>query len=406
MARDRTPILGWSAIAAVLATVQYVSNRLAGGFGLWPPPEGRALFAGWTQFDAWEFIHISRDGYWYRAGARAPTSFFPLYPLAIRALRPVVGDPVVAAVAVSAAAGLAATVLFWRWCQRVEVAAPARTGALALFLLYPWGWFLYGVPFSDSLFVALVIAALLLVERDRLVAAGLVGALATAARPTGVALVPALVLLALERAGALRPRLADATVRADADAGAGGGRLARWFDRLALPTELDRARLRPALAAPLLAVLGVGAYSAYLWVRFDGPLVWVTDQSQYNGTGIRTLLKAGLVSSWIHWTDPVHTVVITVQALLALGMLVAVPAVGRRFGWGYGALVLVLVALPSLATRDFNSTGRYLLAAFPVFAVAAERLADRPVLRRGWLVACAVGVVALNASFARSRMVS
>jgi hypothetical protein len=392
MTRDRPPLLGWAAIASVLAVVQYASMTITarGADALWPIRDGRTFFGGWTQFDAWEFITISQDGYWYRAGARAPTSFFPLYPLLIRALRPVVTDPVVAAVVVSAAAGLAATVLFWRWCGRVALEDGARRSALALLLLYPWGWFLFGVPFSDSLFVALVIGAFLLVERDRLVLAGVVGALATATRPTGVALIPALVVLALERAGALRPR----------------GDAAGWVGRLGLPTVVDRGRLRPAQAAPLLAAAGVGSYSIYLWVHFGAPLVWVTDQSQYNGVGIKTLPKSGLVASWIHWDDPVHTIVITVQALLALGMLVAVPAVGRRFGWGYGLFVLILVALPSLATRDFNSTGRYLLAAFPVAALAAERLTGRPALRHAWLVACAAAVVALNVGFAQSRMVS
>jgi hypothetical protein len=392
MTRDRPPLLGWAVIGSVLAVVQYASLTITarGVAGLWPIRDGRTFFGGWTQFDAWEFITISQDGYWYRAGARAPTSFFPLYPILIRALRPVFADPVVAAVVVSAAAGLAATVLFWRWCARAGLDEAARRSALALFLLYPWAWFLYGVPFSDSLFVALVIGAFVLVERDRLVWAGVVGALATATRPTGVALIPALVVLALERAGALTPR----------DDAVG------WIARLRLPTVLDRGRLRPAYAAPALAVAGVGSYSIYLWAHFGAPLVWVTDQSQYNGTGIKTLLKSGLVASWIHWDNPIHTIVITAQALLALGMLLAVPAVGRRFGWGYGLFVLVLVALPALATRDFNSTGRYLLPAFPVAAVAAERLAGRPVVRNAWLVACAASVVALNVAFAQSRMVS
>ena len=53
-----------------------------------------------------------------------------------------------------------------------------------------------------------------------------------------------------------------------------------------------------------------------------------------------------------------------------------VPAVARRFGWGYAGYVLVVMGIPLLGTKDFMSCGRYLLAAFPVFAVVGLGLAE------------------------------
>ena len=50
--------------------------------------------------------------------------------------------------------------------------------------------------------------------------------------------------------------------------------------------------------------------------------------------------------------------------------------------------------------------GRYLLAAFPVFAVAAELLAGRVRLRRWVLAGSGVGLVAAASFFARAYYLS
>ena len=362
MARFRTPALAWAAVALVLVAVQWVSNATFVGHPVLMWPGLRDLFEGWMQFDANEFLSISEDGYWYREGARSPTSFFPLFPMLIWLVRPLAGSTPVAGVVVSMVGGLASVLAFWAWTDRWKLDPKVRMLALWVALVYPWSWFLYGVPFADGVFVALVIGAFLLVEREQYVLAGLVGAMATAARPTGLFLAPALVVLALERAGAIGPR----PLRPG------------WWSSLEVPTLVHRARFRWVMVAPLLALLGVGAYSAYLGIRFGRPFVFITDQSLYNGSGIKTWLKAGLVDGWLNPTDPWRTFAQTTEALIALGVLLAVPCVGRRFGWGYGVFVLALVAMPSIATRDFNSTGRYLLAAFPVAVVVAEALAKRP----------------------------
>ena len=52
----------------------------------------------------------------------------------------------------------------------------------------------------------------------------------------------------------------------------------------------------------------------------------------------------------------------------------AVPLVARRFGWGYAGYVLVVSGIPLLGTKDFMSSGRYLLAAFPLFALVGAEL--------------------------------
>ena len=349
-----------------------------------------AYVGGYTQFDSWEYLRIAEDGYWYRPGARSPVVFFPLYPMVVRVAHVLIDQWVVAAVAVSAVAGLAAVLLFWRWTGERGLDATARATAVAVLLLYPYGWYLYGIAYADALFLALALGAFLLGSRDRLVWAAVVGALATATRPTGVAIVPGLVVLALERAGVL-------TVPPDAT-----GVVARFQ----LPIRVDRDRFRPVLLAPLGALAGIAAYAAYLGARFGEPLVFLTDQSQYQGSGLTTLLKAGFVARMFDWSDPTYSASTMLQGALVVAVFCSVPAVARRFGWGHGAFVLSLVAILTLVSRDYLGAGRYLLAAFPVAALVGEWLSVRPRLRAAWLAAGFVLLTLGTIGYSQSRMLT
>ena len=65
------------------------------------------------------------------------------------------------------------------------------------------------------------------------------------------------------------------------------------------------------------------------------------------------------------------------QALMCLIFIAAVPFVTRRFGRGYGIYVLATALIPAISTADFMGVGRYLLPAFPVFALVGAAL-ERP----------------------------
>ena len=88
---------------------------------------------------------------------------------------------------------------------------------------------------------------------------------------------------------------------------------------------------------------------------------------------------------WLH-----HRPSRSVQGLIALGLLLLVPAVVRRFGWGYGAYALVIVLLPAISTKDFVGMGRYGLAAFPCLAVIGVWLERRPTLGAVYLGASGI----------------
>jgi hypothetical protein len=86
--------------------------------------------------------------------------------------------------------------------------------------------------------------------------------------------------------------------------------------------------------------------------------------------------------------------------------LALVPGVFRRFGRAYGVFALLVVAGSALSTRDFTGVARYVLGAFPCFAVAGDVLADRPAVARVVLGVSAALLAFFTALHARNMLIS
>ena len=362
-------------VAAVLYLVMgLVAPRLpeASGLRLAPAFTGPEWLAGWAQWDSGWYHRIASEGYSYIAGQQSTVAFFPAYPLVVRAFRVVVDDPYRAGIAVTFLAGLGVTVLFAAWL-RARLSPAAAWTALLAFLLFPYAFFLYGVVYADALFVAALLGAFLLLDDDRPVLAGLAGAVATAARPVGIVLVVGLAVRALERRGALRP--------------AGGG----W---------IDWREARPADAGVLLSVLGLAAWCIYLWARFDDPFAFASAQAAWDqGAGPETWLKFQFFRDIADVRSPGAWLLFMAHPALTIAGACLLPRVFRRFGAGYGIYAALLIGVSALSTKNFFGMARYLLAAFPCFAVLGEVLNERPGLRRLYIPAGGVGLVALTAIF-------
>lgn len=387
--RWRFPLLWYSAVTCTLLVVQHVSNRVVRDhpYTLTPWHGLRYYLDGWSQFDGPEYQRIAAEGYSYVVGERSNIVWFPLYPTLLRFMERLVGDYLLAGIAVAILAGLWAVVVYWRWLDQRGLAGRSRLLAFLVLALYPYGWYLYGVVHSDALFLALLVSAFLLAERRHLVLAGAVAALATATRPTGMALIPAIIVFGLTQDGVLSVPEGAAGLRA----------------RFALPTVLDRTKLRAATFGPWLSVLGLGTWMAYLGIRWGDPIAFINNQRVYH-PGDLPLLKRAFVVRWLHYgDDPLNAWTITGQGLVLLLVICCIPAVCRRFGFAYGLFLAVLVAIPTFSTEDFMGTGRYLLAAFPAYALLGERLADRPVrVQRGVIAALAIVVLVMAWGFSRS----
>ena len=377
--------LAYVAIAGVLTAITTLAINLAGTTSTLPY-RGTSVLGGWCRWDCTWYVDIAQRGYTYTPGRQSSVAFFPGYPTVVRAVDGVVGSPVISTALVTWVAGCTAAVLFALWMTgRVE--ARVAGWAVAVFLLYPYGFFLFGAGYGDALFVALVLGAFLLVERDHPVLAGLVGALAGVTRPIGIAVVGGLVLVVLDRRGGLPRRQSSTT-----------GVLAR----LGVPARVDVRRFRWRDAGVLLALLGPVAWSAWLADRFGDAFAYVTVQQAWDQTeGPHTWFKVGFGGQLLHGADTGYVVGLVIQAALTLLALLAVPAIARRFGPGYAAYTAVVVVLAALGTKDFQGMGRYLLGAFPLFALVGALIADRPRVRVALLGVCGA-LLALGAfGFAR-----
>ena len=319
---------------------------------------GGTWFEGWNRWDAEWYRTIVREGYVYFPGPQSSVAFWPSYPMAVKALSWAFPSIYITGSVLTAVAGAAAVMMLRKWAG-IFVPAKVAMAGVVLFCVYPYSFYLYGAVYADAFFVAAAIGAFLLVERDRMFWAGLVGVIATAGRPAGLVVAAALILRVIERRNVAE----------------GVEGLAARFD----PRSMTRSD------APIfLALAGLGGWCTFLWIKFGDPLLFVTIEGSKGwdqGAGPPTWLKFQLIRDLQNRPFTGSTIGLVFQGLLVFGALALVPLVKRRFGWSYAIYVTGVLALPLLGTKDFLGAGRYLLAAFPCAIVLGELLSARPRLR-------------------------
>jgi len=342
---------------------------------------GEAWFGGWARWDSEWYRTIVREGYVYYPGVQSSVAFWPTYPIVLQLLSWAFPSIFITGTVVTVLSGGVAVVALRKWA-RVFVSDPVAMTAVVVLCVYPFSLYLYGAVYSDALFVATAIVAFLLIERDRVFLAGLVGILATAGRPAGLVVAVALLLRVLELRNVSLGRT---------------GVIAR-FD----PRSMTRHD-----APILLSWLGVAAWSAYLWSRFSDPFLFASAQSLWGqGAGPPTWLKfrlfEELASQPLEWSTIGHVV----HGLVVIAAIALLPLVKRRFGWAYTWFCVGMIALPVLGTKDFFGAGRYVLGAFPCVVVAAELLVARPRLRAVLLPTSFLVMLLLALAFGRGSYVS
>ena len=417
-AHDRPADIGprpaWWYGGAAFAAVAVVLWAVVGLSAAWLPWTGaRSNFfpgspwlEGWVHFDAGWYRDIADNGYSYVPGAQSSVAFFPAYPLAMRGLGAVLGDTLLAGILVTVAAGGAAATMVWIWF-RDRLSPAAAWTAMGLFLLYPYAFYLYGAVYADALFVAALLAAFLLLETGHVWLAGLAGAVATASRPIGLVVVAGLVVRAMERRGVF-PR-----GRIDGGRTWTGGREADVESADGTPVRggrkplVDLRRINWRDAPVLVSVMGLGAYAYFLNRRFGNPFLFAEVEKHWGqGAGPRTWFKVEFFKGVTNFGDPPSWLAYVAHPIVVVVALVLVPRVFRRFGWGYGVFSLLAVGLAAFSTKDFFGSGRYVLAAFPCFAAAADLLVGHPKLRAWALGTSGTVLVVMTSLFARGSYLS
>ena len=170
----------------------------------------------------------------------------------------------------------------------------------------------------------------------------------------------------------------------------------------------------------MLSLGGILGWMTYLGVRFGHPLAFEEVQQAPGwdqGSGPHTWFKVlwfqqlknlpGRFLEWWRTGDAgdyerwVYAFGVVLQGLLVVLFLWLAWKAWKRYGWGYGLYSFVLLAIPLLGTKDFQGSGRYVLAAFPCMAVAGEMLSERRAVRG--VVWTAGGAFLLTWAFAFGR---
>jgi Dolichyl-phosphate-mannose-protein mannosyltransferase len=143
-----------------------------------------------AHWDVDQYLNIATLGYGPTGDARLRLAFFPLYPWLVRALLPIVHNPLVGALTVSTVASLALPVLLFR-LVRIDYGTHMAWQAVWFLAIFPTSYFLH-VPYTESLFLTFLIGSVLACRVGNWLLAGILGGLATLTHDTGILLVAAL----------------------------------------------------------------------------------------------------------------------------------------------------------------------------------------------------------------------
>lgn len=173
----------WIALVSSLRPVTDLESRVA----LWPPsrPVGpwleRALLAPWLRWDTHRFVKIVSRGYRLDDGT---AQFHPLLPWLATPLEWITGQPVLALLIVSSAAGIALLLAFERLAS-LDLEPEAARSSAALLLLSPFAFALF-LPYTEGLFLLWAVLCLLWARKRSWWLAGFAGGVATLTRQQGV----------------------------------------------------------------------------------------------------------------------------------------------------------------------------------------------------------------------------
>jgi hypothetical protein len=312
--------------AARYVVDQYPRGALARG--------AQVSLVGW---DAGFYDAIARFGY-----AHDPESyrFFPLYPLATRALDVVTpGSSRIALVLLANVCSLAFVVVLHHLVMR-ETGDPAVARRAAWFGCIAPAAFVLVWGYAEPLFLLLAVATFLMLRTDRFALAGAFGALAALTRPLGlVVAIPAVVEAARGWSGAeLRSRV---------------------------------ERIVAVFGAPL------GALGFLLWVRDrTGDLLEpyrIQARAIHRGNTVDPV--TGVVHALQEFVD--HD---RVGPLLHVGWAVVAIALAvvafRRLPVSYGLFAVATIVI-SLSSENLDSFERYAFSAFPL-VIAAAMIVRKP----------------------------
>ena len=302
----------------------------------------------WSRWDAGWYLSVARDGYAYTPGQFSNTAFYPLYPLCMRAVHLLLptntaGSWMFAGIVVSNIALLIALCYAFLLVRREHDEETASRVVLYL-LTFPTALF-FSAVYTESLFLALMVATFYYGRQGKWWLAGICGGAATLTRSPGVLLA---VPLAIEYLSQKSWRL---------------------------------RKIRADVLAIVLIPLALVSYSAYLRLRFKNPMAVSDAQAVW---GRKFTWQWDAVANFFN--EPLvvhigsHSIVDFAFVLVFLALAIATA---RRLSLSYSAYTIAALFFIT-AWGTFVSLPRYVLIMFPCFIVLGV-LGKNVVFHRAYL---------------------
>lgn len=330
---------------------------------------GNVLVAPVLRWDGVGYLNIAEHGY----RTAGETILFPFYPLLIAGLGRLIDSYVVAGLLISIVGFAVGLLLLHRLCQ-LELGRRAADATVLLLAFAPLSFFFTAI-YTESLFLALSVGAIYAARRERWAWAGILAALASVTRVTGILLLAPIALWQWRRYH-------------------GPSRQLAWL-----------------LAAPAALV----ALGAYMSAEGYGWLAPLRNQHAHHFAGPQATVVAAVRAAWHGVTAtagglpplsrsldgpfslPFDSIVLLVVFVLALIVLVLTF---RRLDLGYGlyaALALLVTIASQTKIQPLEGIDRYTLTIFPLWMAAGAWLAERRAVRPVVLVgACLLGFYAFE----------
>lgn len=303
---------------------------------------------GWLRpFNTWDtqhYVMLADRGY---GASRFSDAFFPLYPLIIRALKPLfLGHTLLAALFVSNIASLAVPVFMYRIAARFVTPAQAFRATLIL-LAFPTAFYL-SVAYSEALFLALTLMAFYYLLAGQRTVATACCFLLPLARAQALLFVIPIGVMALR--DALRHEM---------------GWRQGW-----------RAAARRYALPAAGTVAGLLAYFAFSKWQIGGYLAGLNAHDLYvNHSSLGNLLapRAWFERNFLNTSFAVHGYTNSIIDRVGFGLaLMVLVGVFRQQPKALFAYALVTLLVPALA-GSFMSYTRMLLVVFPLFIYLGAR---------------------------------
>lgn len=251
--------------------------------------------------------------------------FFPLFPLLERALAPLLGNSFRAGVLIANLAFLAALVVLRQLALESGYQKDETERAIWFLCIFPTSYF-FLAPLTESLFLLIVSASFLMVQRNKPLTAALLFSLAAATRPVGLIAFPAFALALWERHRVINLRTS---------------------------------------AAFLIAPLGGLLYALYLQFHTGSALAFVSNQTHWGRAKLTlTQLFEQLVTYPFTLAHPWNFTLLNVAALILGGTVAVRLALLKRYSW---AALVGLPLLAALLTGSVLSMCRFTMVLFPIF---------------------------------------